>query len=77
MLQDTRYVITGLFRVPLQSLDRPTPQINHLHQVNGKENTIKYLHAAAFILVQDTCAKAVNRGYFDTWLGLTEKDIKK
>ena len=36
LLQGTRYVLAGLWRFPLQSLDRPTNQINHLHQVNGK-----------------------------------------
>ena len=29
--------MTGLWRVSLQSLDRPTNQSNHLHQVNGTE----------------------------------------
>ena len=58
--------IKGLWRVSLQSLDRPTNQIKHLHQVNGKENFIKYLHTAVFSPVQDTWDKSVNRGYFNT-----------
>ena len=75
VLQGTRDIITGFWRMPLQILDRPTHKSNHLHQVNVKENSIKYLHAAAFSLVQDTCSKDVNRGYFNTWPGITEKDI--
>ena len=77
LLQVTRDLMTDLFRVPLQSIDRPTNQINHLHQVNGKESSIKYLHATSFIPVQDTWGKSVNRGYFNTWPGLMAKDIHK
>ena len=76
-LKGTRDVMTGLQRVTIHILDRTTHQINHLHQVNGKENDIKYTHATAFSLVQDTWAKAFNRGYFNTWSGLTAKDIDK
>ena len=75
VLQGTRDVITGLWIVPLQILDRPTHQSNNLNQVNGKENTIKYLHAALFRPVQDTWARSVNRGYFNTWPGITAKYI--
>ena len=42
ILQGTRDVLTGLWRFPLHSLDIPTNQSNHVHQVNGKENSIKY-----------------------------------
>ena len=62
MLQDTRDIITGLWRVPLQRLDRTTHQINNIHKVNGKENTIKYLHATALIPVQKTWSRDVNKG---------------
>ena len=62
ILQVTRDTITGLWRVPLQSLDIPTHQSNKIHKVNGKDNAIKYLHAAAFRPVQDTWDKAVNWG---------------
>ena len=68
--------MTGLCIVPLQILDRPYKKTNHLNQVNGKKNSILYLHAAAFSPVQDTWAKSVNRGYFKTWPELTEKDIQ-
>ena len=77
VLQGKRELMTGLWRVPLQIIYIPTNQNNNLHQVNGKENSIKYLHTAALIPVQDTWARAVNRGYFNTWPGLTEKDINK
>ena len=60
VLQGTRYVMIGLYIVPLQVLNRPTHQRNNIHQVNDKDNFIKYLHAAAFISVQDTWSKAVN-----------------
>ena len=54
MLQGTRYIMKGLWRVPLQRLDIPTHQSNHLHQVNGKEHYIKLLHASEFSPVQHT-----------------------
>ena len=77
LLQGTRDIMTGLRRVPLQSLDIPTNQINRLHQVHGKENAIKYLYAAAFSQVQYTWVKSVNRGYFNRWTGLTSKYIHR
>ena len=73
VLQGTRDLMTGLWRLPIQILDRPTHQSNNLHQTNEKENNINYLHEAAFIPVQDTWEKDVNMGYFKTWPGLTEK----
>ena len=69
--------MTGLWRVPLQSLDRPANQSNNLNQVNGKESAIKYLHASEFIPVQGTWARSVNRGYFNTWPGITSKYINR
>ena len=41
LLQGTRGPIQGLWRVPLQILDRPTNLSNHLRGVNGKDNSIK------------------------------------
>ena len=75
LLQCKRDVMEGLWRVPLQSLYRPTHQSNHLHQFNRKENAMGYLHAAAFSPVQDTWSKSVNWGYFNTWPVLRAKDI--
>ena len=77
VLKGTRDIMTGLWRVPLQSLDRPANQSNNLNQVNGKEGAIKYLHASEFIPVQGTWARAVNRGYFNTWPGITSKYINR
>ena len=77
LFQGTRDIITGLWRVPLQSLYRSTNQSKHLHQVNGKDNDIKYLHEAAFIQVQYTWAKADNRYYLNKWTGITAKYIHK
>ena len=54
LLKGTKYVMTGLCRVPLQILHRPTNQSNHLHQVHGKDNAIKYVHTLVFSPVKDT-----------------------
>ena len=58
--KDDKIVLQGLWRVPLRSLDKATQQINNIHQVNGKDNYIKYLHAESFIPVQETWYKALN-----------------
>ena len=39
LLQGERDTMTGLWRVPIQSIDRTTHQSNNIHQVNGKEMT--------------------------------------
>ena len=54
VLKGTRDLTTGLWRVSLQIIDRPTHQRNIIHPINDKENDIKYLHAVVFIPVQDT-----------------------
>ena len=67
------YVMTVLLRVNLQSLYIPIHQSNNIDQVNGKENSIKYLHVEAFTPVQDSWERSVNRGYFNTWPGILAK----
>ena len=54
VLKVKREVMTVLWRVPPQRFYIPTHQSNNIHQVNGKENSIKYLHAAAFSPIKDT-----------------------
>ena len=41
------------------------------------ENLIKFLYGAAGYPAISTLLKAVKKGYFDTWPGMTEKRIKK
>ena len=77
VFQGTRDVMKCLWRVTIQILDRTTHQSNNIHQVNGNENSIKYLHTVTSIPVQYTLTRYANRGYFNTWPGLTEKDINK
>ena len=38
-----------------------------MYNFNGKYNTINFLHAAPFNLVEDTHEKSFNWGYFNTW----------
>ena len=74
LLQCKRDEMTDLWRVPLQILDRATHQSNNIHQVNGKDNDIKYLHMAAFSPVQDTLTKAFKWGHFNIWPELMAKE---
>ena len=77
LLQGTRDLMTGLWRVPLQSLERPTNQSNKTNQVNGKENAITYLNTTALSSVQDTWETSVNQGYFNTWPVIKAEGINK
>ena len=38
---------------------------------------MKYLHAAAFILVTAACIKAIQKGVFTSWTGLTANEVAK
>ena len=75
ILQVKREVITGLWIVHLQSLDRPLHQNSIIHQVNDKENEIMFLLKSAFSRAQDTWARSIDRGCFYIWHALTAKDI--
>ena len=75
VLNGTRGILTFLWMVLLEIPDQPTHQSYNIHQVNSKENSIKYLHSAAFSPVQDTWVRAINRGYFNTWPLITVNDI--
>ena len=75
VFQDKRDVITGLWRVPLQIFDITKQQSNSIHQVNVRENSIRYLHVEKFSPVQGTWERSINRGYFNTWPGTTEIHI--
>ena len=77
VLQGTMEVMAVLWRVTLQILDRPINQIKNLNKFNGNENSINYIHAAVYSPVQDTWERVVNMVYFNTWPGITKKDINK
>ena len=77
LLQGKRDLMTGLWIVPLQILDRPSHKSNNIHQVNGKENSINNLNVVAFSPVQDTRSISFNRFYFDAWPVITAKYINR
>ena len=64
----------GLWRLPL--VNPPSPpvipfQCNNAYQTTSTAELMQYLHAAAFSPVQSTWLQAIERGYFQSWPGLT------
>ena len=52
-------------------------QVHHnVYDLHVKKDLVQYLHACCFHPVPSTWAKARRRGYFVTWLGLSEKLIQ-
>jgi hypothetical protein len=65
-----------------QAQPRTQPQqikhtCNNVYDLHVKQELIEYLHACCFSPVPSTWKKAIRRGYFTTWPGLTEKLVQK
>jgi hypothetical protein len=52
-------------------------QAHSVYECTNKWDVVRFLHAAAFSPVQDTCLKAIRSGHFATWPGLTEGLVRK
>eukprot|EP00957_Ditylum_brightwellii_P141022 10743382-Ditylum_brightwellii.AAC.1 len=49
------------------------PTCNNMYGLHVKQDMVQYLHAPCFSPVPSTWCKAIRRGYFATFPGLTEK----
>ena len=56
---------------------RTTPQVNNVYELNKKRDIVTYLHKAAFSPVPSTWIEAIDKGFFNTWPGLTAQLVKK
>jgi hypothetical protein len=75
---------TGLWRIPLinhtPTNTVPTPmhmECNNAYQTHKIPELIQFLHAAAFSPVTSTWIAAIQRGFFQSWPGLTAAAVKK
>ena len=73
---------TGLWRIPLtNTITTPPSPVNmechHAYQEQTIPDLIKFLHATAFSPVPSTWIKAIQRGFFQSWPGLTTAAVRK
>jgi hypothetical protein len=79
-----RNVTTGMWEIdlgrtssPKQSNNQALPVINNVLAEATKPQLIQYYHAACFSPVQSTWIKAIQRGAFKSWPGLTVDAVRK
>ena len=73
-----RYLTTGLWRITLTMRDATQPQqINSAYKTKSLPDLVAFLHAAAFIPSTSTCLNAINKGFSQSWLGLTTQVVRK
>ena len=81
---------TGLWRIPLRSkvenenmdtmiIDRPDPHhaISHVFELPSIAKTITYFHACAGFPPKETWIRAIRKGTFNTWPGLSVKAVNR
>ena len=71
----------GLWHLPLTNHDNTGPQTptesHNAYTTTTKVERMQYLHAAAFSPVPATWIKAIQKGVFTSWTGLTAKAVAK
>jgi hypothetical protein len=73
---------TGLWRIPLQNertyeCNSAYQTCNSAYQTNKMPALIQFLHTAAFSPVPSTWIVAIQRGFFQSWPGLTTAAVRK
>ena len=79
VLRGWRDMTTKLWRIDINPRPQgsqatasvPVHYINSIYDCENNEQLIKYYHAAAFSPVTSTWIKAISKGYFRGWPGLT------
>ena len=78
ILQGTRNHLNGMWLLPLTSNQPKAEQeMNNILSRKTKKEIVEFMHAACFSPTIDTLLKAVRSGFFKSWPGLTEDNIKK
>lgn len=85
LLEGKRDFRTGLWRFPLSNNKTttntvgpsPNHQTNSAYQTTTISTLIDFLHATAFSPVKSTWIKAIQRGFFRSWPGLTTTAVTK
>ena len=66
--------INRLWRLPLKPLQH---EANNAYQSSTISELLAFLHAAAYSPVKSTWMKAINKGFFNTWPGLNQQNVRK
>ena len=61
----------------LRNRPPPTEAINNVYELRTQAELVRYFHAAAGFPTQATWIRAIKRGFFASWPGLTEKAVRK
>ena len=74
--------VNGLWNVPLAPKEMQPTQVHHsangaIKNVRTKQDLSAFLHACAFSPQYSTFLRAIQRGHFDSWPGLTTTLITK
>jgi hypothetical protein len=86
IIQDKRDSTNGLWSIPLDPSTKPPPRIPHPEppQANGIIQTTKtkadlaaFLHGCAFSPSPTTLLRAISRGHFINWPGMTVELISR
>jgi hypothetical protein len=75
--RDTR---TGLWRIPMTSppsTPNTTQQCNSAYTTQSIPELIKFLHATAFSPTKMTWLKAIKKGFYQSWPGITYEAVNK
>lgn len=80
-----RDTTTGLWLLPSANSNStrtvpPTPtghQINSVYELTIKQDVVQYLHKCCFSPATTTWLKAIQKGFFTTWPGLTTELVTK
>jgi len=73
---------SGLWEMSLQQQlhthpNNKTEQLNSVYDLPSTEMKIRYLHGAAGFPVKDTWIAAIKAGNYDTWPGLSAKEVER
>ena len=74
VLQGTRDIQNNLWKIDLPI---PTNQANFIIPYKPIGDCIRFLHGACYSPCIDTWCKAIDRGYFKTWPGLTSSRVRR
>jgi hypothetical protein len=76
ILAGPRVYTTGLWRLPLEQ-NTVALQCANVYESSTIAKQMQYLYAAAFSPVVSTWIKAITKGYFRSWPGLTVENVWK
>lgn len=78
-LEGDRMIENGLLQIytdkPTEVTSDPVQQSNNVYDLQTREQIIKYLHQTAWSPIPETWIAAIEKGFYNTWRGLTSKVV--